>query len=311
MSEQPLHIKYRPESFDEVIGNASAVSSIEDIIERRTSHCFLFTGPSGCGKTTLARITAKEFGAAGRDILEIDAATHTGVDNMRQVAESLSHRPFGEGKAKAVILDECHMLSKASWNSILKAMEDTPDHAYWFLCTTEGGRVPETIKNRCSVINLGYAKEDELGEIIDAILEAEEKELKDSVVDVIVSEAHGSPRRAIQNLNMCWNASTKKEAADALKAAVEGEPIRELCKILLNGGSWPGIMAVLSKLEDENPESVRIIVVNYMAAVLRNTKTDNKAQRPLHVLEQFSEPFNQSEKQAPLMLAIGRVLYSE
>lgn len=310
MSDQPLHIKYRPESFDEVVGQDASVNAIKSIIKRKASHSFLFTGPSGCGKTTLARITAKELGATPRDIIEIDAATHTGVDNMRTVAESLSHLPFGDGKSKAVILDECHMLSKASWNSLLKAMEDTPSHAYWFLCTTEPGRVPETIKTRCSTISLGLVKDTDLEDVIVTILDEENKELQESVIDVIVSEAHGSPRRAIQNLNLCWDAETKKDASAALKAAIEGDPVRELCGLLLKGGTWPAAMGIIAKMKDDNPESTRIVVVNYMAGVLRNTKTDNKAQRPLFILEQFSEPFNQSEKMAPLMLAIGRVLYS-
>jgi DNA polymerase-3 subunit gamma/tau len=143
----PLVIKYRPKSFEEVIGHEDMLMALLRAISSDTCpHSFLFTGVSGLGKTTLARITAMELQA---DPLEIDAASNNGVDATRGLVELGQHMSMvGDGR-RAIIIDECHTLSKQAWQPLLKLLEEPPDHLYIMLCTTELEKVPDTIRNRC------------------------------------------------------------------------------------------------------------------------------------------------------------------
>src|SRR5205823_1471975 len=108
----------------------------------------------------------------------------------------------------------------------------------------------------------------------------------------------------------CKGVKTKREAADVLRTALEGDATLELCRFLMKGGSWLKAMAIIDKLKDDNPESVRIVVCNYVASVLKNSKGDQEAVRVLSMLEAFSTPYNPSERTAPLLLSIGRALFS-
>ncbi len=130
---EPLHLKYRPKDFDEVVGQDAVVKSLQQAVKNNAGHTFLFTGLSGVGKTTLARITAATVGCVSSNLIEIDAATHTGVDDMRDVTFSLKYKPIGVGSVKVIIVDECHMLSKSAWNSLLKVLEEPPAWVYWML----------------------------------------------------------------------------------------------------------------------------------------------------------------------------------
>jgi DNA polymerase III subunit gamma/tau len=307
---EPLHTKHRPIKFDQVVGQDAVVASMQKIIERRTSRSFLLHGPSGTGKTTLARIGAKALGCLSKDILEIDAASRTGVDDMRQVQETLRYKPFGKGTNRAIIIDEVHRLSKQAFDSMLKTIEEPPPHIAWFLCTTELGKVPETIKTRCTAFNLKAVPDQILGELYERIIEKEKLGISIDVADIIIREANGSPRQMLVNLEICREAKTKKVASELLHAALQSDATRELCQFLLKGGSWLKAMSLVAKLEDENPESIRIIIANYMAAVAKKASSEREACNVLRILDAFAEPFNQSEKAAPLIVAIGRVLFA-
>lgn len=310
MSDNSLHTKYRPKKFADVVGQDATVKSLIKVIDDDTSHAFLLTGPSGCGKTTLARIAALRLGCKDHDIMEIDAADSTGVDAMRAVKQQLHYVPMGDSETRVVIVDECHMLSKASWNSLLKILEEPPSHVYWFLCTTEPGKVPATVKTRTTSYTLKSLNEKGIEVVVDRAMEAEGIELEDAVKDMVIREAYGSPRQALVNLASVNGVTSRKEAAELLKAASASDPVREFCQFLLKGGSWSAAMSLVSKMEDEQPESVRIIVCAYMGSVAKNAKSDKQAIAVLRILEAFSESYNQSEKWAPLMLSVGRVLYA-
>jgi DNA polymerase III gamma/tau subunit len=305
-----LHKKYRPKTFAEVVGQAAVTSSLSKMIERHGSQAFLFSGPSGTGKTTLARIAASKLGCTPTNIIEIAAAKFTGVEDMRQLQDGLQYRPFGKSTQKAFILDECHRLSRQAWDSLLKVIEEPPDHVTWFLCTTEVNKVPNTIKTRCAAFTLKPVEGKYLGELLDRICDKEKLDLPDDVGDLIIKEAKGSPRQMLVNLALCRDTKTKKQAADILRTALQSDPTLELCRFLMAGGSWTKAAAILAKLEGENPEGVRILVVNYVAAALRNAKGEKEARFMLGILEFFSEPYNSSENMAPLLLSVGRVLYS-
>jgi len=305
---QSLPVKYRPASFEEVVGHKVILKSIESVIKRKSSRTFLFHGPSGTGKTTLARIIAAEVGCLPEYILEVDAATNTGVENIRDIQETLRYLPMGNSK-KAIILDEAHMLTKSAWNSLLKVTENPPPHVYWFLCTTELDKVPATIKTRCSAFGLSLLSSDQLKIVVKRVIKAEKMKVSDDVLEVIISEARGSPRQAIVNLDLCAESETKKQAAEILKSAIASDATIELCRFLVgSGGSWAKAMEIVSRLKEENPESVRIIMCNYVAAVLKGAKSDKDAARLLAILEAFEGYYNPSEKMAPLLLSLGRVL---
>lgn len=305
-----LHLDYRPRELDEVVGQDAAVKSLRGLIDRRAAQTFLLTGPSGTGKTTMARIAAHMLGCAAKDIREIDAATNTGIEAMRAVQDMVQYRPFGKSEGRAVIIDECHALSRQAWQSLLKSTEEPPEHASWFFCTTEPTKVPATIKTRCAVIQLRAIPGPELRQLLDGVLEAEGHKMPPDVREAVVQEAEGSARQMLQNAAACWEARGRREAVDALRSAREAEPVVELAQFLLRGGSWVKAMGILDKLGDESPDSVRIGVCNYLGGALRRAKTDKEACRLLAVIDPFVEPLGAGTDRAALAVAVGRALYS-
>ena len=152
-----------------MLGQNAVVQSLQHFEQSGTwPHTFLFTGPSGCGKTTLARIIARKVGCQRQNLLEVDAATHTGIDAMRELADQLQYRGIG-GDVKVAIIDECHALSKQSWQSLLKIVEEPPNHVYFVFCTTETGKVPNTISTRAASYTLGPLPQDAIVQFVEDI----------------------------------------------------------------------------------------------------------------------------------------------
>lgn len=302
---------YRPSRLADVIGQRTAVTAIEGILRKKSAQSFLLDGPSGCGKTTLARIIADEVGCTRASIMEIDAATFTGIDAMRQITSTLNYATLSGATARAVIVDEAHRLSRQAWDSLLKSVEEPPKHVYWFFCTTELGKVPKTIVTRCARITLKLVSDKDLTPLIESVAKQEGITLARGVLDLVVREAHGSPRQALVNLASCANAKDRQDAASLLRSATDSDATIELCRFLVNGaGSWNKAMAIVERLDDESPESVRIVLCNYAAAALKKSASEKSTLHLLDILEQFSTPFNPSEGVAPLLLAIGRTLYA-
>jgi len=305
-----FHESYRPTGWDEVIGNEAQVDALANVIAKRKEQTFLLSGPSGVGKTTLARIGCNQLGCITTNILEIDAATYTGIDDMRGIQELLRYSPFGKSKARAIIIDECHRLSRQAWDSLLKPIEEPPKDVYWFFCTTELAKVPNTIMTRCIHTSLQSIPSDDIRALIIDIARAEQIKLAEGVLGMIVKQANGSPRQALVNLALCQLCKDRKSAAAILQDILASDPILQLCQFVATGkGSWAKAMALLIKLENENPESVRINVMNYLAKALQGTKDDRGACHFLRVLELFSHSFNTSEGKAPLYLAVGQTIF--
>ncbi len=301
--------KWRPESFDDVIGQDAVVDSLLHVCNTKSSQAFLFQGPSGTGKTTLARIAARALGCAVPHY-EIDAATHTGVDDMRSVQEALRYKPLGV-KRRAIIIDECHRLSANAWDSLLKSVEEPPKHIAWFFCTTNAAKVPNTIKTRCTSFTLKAVSDDELLHLVKDVAEAEKFKVSPAVLDLVVKEANGSPRQALSNLSVCANTKDRKDAATILRSAVDNDATIQFCRFIAKGGSWAMAMNHVKALVDTNPESVRIVTTNYIGAILKNAKKDEEAMRLLQILDAFAEPYTTSTDQTQLMISIGRVLFTE
>lgn len=312
MTTQSLHTKYRPNYFDEVVGQNEVVKSLESIIQKRRSQTFLFMGPSGTGKTTLARICAFEVGCNESEIVPVDAATHTGVDEMRNVVEKTRYIPIGGmSTTRAFIIDECHMLSKSAWNSLLMATEEPPPYIFWFFCTTEPGKIPKTIETRCSKYTLRLMSDADLEVLLDRVLNLEKAKLDPGVRELVIKEARGSARQLLVNLGVCLDVTDRKAAAVLLQSAEGSDATIELCRFLIKGGSWQNALGIVGKFNGESPEGIRIVVNNYVAAVLKNAKSGNEAIRLLTILDAFADTYNASENMAPLYRSIGRVVFAE
>lgn len=311
MTDNNLITKYRPTKFSDIVGQDTIVRSLEQVIKNRNSQTFLFTGPSGVGKTTLARIVAHEFEVEPSGLLEIDAATFNGVDDMRGIQEGLQYRALSKSGKRAILLDECHRLSRQAWDALLKGTEEPAKHVVWLFCTTEPGKVPPTVKTRCTCYNLKLIDDSDLDKLYDRICEKEGGEPPSAIGDMIVRQAKGSARQLLTNLAACRGAKNKTEAAELLEAAVETNAIIDLCRLLAaNRGSWPSVMAIVKKLKSENAESVRIVVTNYFATAIQGAKDDKQAVHFLQILENFSTPYNPSERHAPLLISIGRTIFA-
>jgi DNA polymerase III subunit gamma/tau len=309
-SMEPLHTKYRPRTFDEVVGQDTVVRSLRRAVEGRASRTFLLTGPSGTGKTTLARIAAAALGCAPADIEEIDAATHTGVDDMRAVTAQLMYRPLG-GTTKALILDEAHRLSRQAWESLLKILEEPPDFVVWFICTTDPAKVPKTVVTRCFPCELKPVAFSVMEDLLTEI--AGEEGLCDGpqgekVIQLCARQAEGSPRQALVYLAACASAKTVQEARELLRSAEESAEAVDLARLLVRGASWSEVQAVLAKMGDVSPESVRHVVRAYVSKVVLNARGEDDAGRGIEILDAFSEPCGQGEGIAPLLVACGRAV---
>lgn len=301
--------RYRPAEWDEVIGQDASVKSFRDAIEKKRGRAFLLVGPSGCGKTTLARIGAAKLGATKLTIHEADAAAESGKDDMKALIEQMSFRPLG-GDVKAFIVDECHGLSKSAWNALLKSLEEPAPWVYWFLCTTEPAKVPETVRTRCLKYELKPVPVAVLRELLEVIAEAEGLQGKDlrPIIELCARSAQGSARQAIANLATCAAASSRSEAAELLQTAEEDPQAIELARLLVQGTSWTQVQKLLNGLSDKSPETVRHVVRAYATKVVLGARSESDAANGLAILEQFAEPFNPFDGMTPLVLACGRLL---
>lgn len=310
---RPLHLQYRPKSLDEVIGQVAVVRSLNQQLSGDTvPHAYLFTGQSGIGKTSLARIIAKMTGCDEANIMEIDAATNSGVDNMRMVTQMAQYRGIGTSPNKFIIIDEVHALSKATFQSLLLSIEEPPPHVYWALCTTEVDKIPATIKTRCSHYDLKPVDWEVIAEHLLNITQQESLDVAEALCSLIARKAEGSVRQAIQWLSMINGVTDKSEINEILENADENVEAVDIAKLLVSGRgiTWKGLVQKVQALDRMNPESVRIVVVNYVGAALLRTESEKDAARLLNVLQAFATPFNASEKQAPLLLALGTIVFN-
>jgi DNA polymerase III subunit gamma/tau len=222
MSTQVLARKWRPRGFAELVGQEHVVRALTNALnDRRLHHAYLFTGTRGVGKTTLARIVAKSLNCdegvsatpcgtcracseidAGRfvDLIELDAASHTQVDNMRELLENALYAPTA-GRYKVYIIDEVHMLSRNAFNAMLKTLEEPPEHVKFVLATTDPQRIPVTVLSRCLQFNLKQVPPVAIQERLARILEAEGVPSEPAALAAIARAAQGSVRDALSLLD--------------------------------------------------------------------------------------------------------------
>lgn len=273
MEKVELYRKYRPENLDDMVGNEITIKSLEKELENG-SHVFLMTGPAGCGKTTLARIMAKKVNAGPLSIHEINSAENRGIDTAREIMEQMRFNP-SDGDSIVWILDEMHMITSAGQNALLKALEDTPEHCYFFLCTTNPEKLIAPLKTRCSIINVTPLKDEEMIYLLKRTARAEKIKIDNEVFERIAEIAQGGSRKALKLLAKVLYLDSDEERLEILKNedSSENEEVKELCKILMSGKTnWSGISKVLKNIDLSDAERVRQSVMGYMSAVLLNGK---------------------------------------
>jgi DNA polymerase III subunit gamma/tau len=221
MSETALYRKYRPQKFKEVLGQDHIIKVLESCIEQdKISHAYIFSGSRGTGKTSVARIFAREIGTSANDITEIDAASNTGVDNIRDLNESVNTLPF-DSKYKVYILDEAHMLSKGAWNALLKTLEEPPKHAIFIMATTEPEKIPETVISRCQTFSFKKPTQKVLKEVVTAIAKKEGFSLEPASADLIALLGDGSFRDAQSILQKVMGSSKDLPAQTGKKISLD------------------------------------------------------------------------------------------
>lgn len=311
---EPFHVRYRPQKLGDVIGQASTVQALENLLQGRTiPHAYLFTGPSGVGKTTLARLLGKSafMPVTPPNVMEIDAATNSGIDDMKEIKRHVELPAFGGNPRRLLIIDECHSLSKQAWQSWLKIIEEPPPHLFIAFCTTEATKVPKTIRTRCHAFNLQSVGIKEIITLLDEVLFAEQEKLDSSSLRAIANKADGSVRQALVYLSMCIGSKGKAEVLRILEQASEEDDLAiKICRALVNNESFWKVLKLIDQVEGDNVEGIRILTMNYTAKALMGLKRGNKkAGWMLEILEEMSEPFNPTLKKAPLILAAGRLLF--
>lgn len=309
---RPYHIKYRPKDLNEVVGQKEVVKSLGSLLKSRAlPHAYLFSGQYGSGKTTLARIITNRLKIEPANIIEVDAASNSGIDAMRELTSALRYNGFGTNPNKAIIIDEAHGLSKQAWDSLLKSVEEPPPHVYFFFCTTVEGKVPDTIVSRCVSYSLKSVKFDDLMDLLGDVCEQEGLQTSEDIAELIARSCNGSPRMALTMLAKVKDCEDVDEAAVLLESAEERKEVIDFCRALVKGElrSWSSAVAMLKAMGDMPAESIRIVVTAYLSSCLMGAKSDKDTLRLLDLLSCFSKPFAPSDKMAPLLLAVGNCVF--
>ncbi|MEX0672520.1 MAG: DNA polymerase III subunit gamma/tau [Candidatus Paceibacterota bacterium] len=236
MSESALYRRYRPQKFSDVIGQEHVVKAIEGAIKNETfAHAYLFSGTRGTGKTSIARIFAKEIGVSQNDLYEIDAASNRGIDDVRELRDSVSGMPM-ESPYKVYIIDEVHMLTKEAFNALLKTLEEPPKHVLFMLATTELHKLPDTVVSRCQTFHLRQPNQTILRDVVLRVAEEEGYELEGSSADLIALLGEGSFRDTLGMLQKVLSASggkkIKEEEVEQITGAPRSETINKLIKAI-------------------------------------------------------------------------------
>jgi len=284
-----LYLKYRPRSFRRFVGNKEVVSSLKEILSRPDPpHSYLFIGPTGCGKTTLARITARLLGCKGGDYREIDSASFRGIDTVREIRKNMGYAPM-EGECRVWVIDEVHGQTRDAQNAFLKALEDTPSHVYFILCTTDPQKLLPTIRGRCLQYEVKPLKDSEMKVLLGRVSKAEGKEVPEEVIDQVITDSMGHPRNALQILDKVINLPPDEMLDAAKKEAERKDAVIDFCRAIFKGAGWKRVSQILKNLKEDNedPESIRRMVMSYCSSLLLSGKKNDRA---FDLMDVFEEP---------------------
>jgi len=277
-----LYRKYRPQDFDDVVGQEGVVRTLKNAISsEQVRQAYLFAGPRGTGKTSMARILAKALNCAqgptptpdkvcnacvtiangsSLDVVEMDAASQRGIDDIREIRDRMVLQP-AEGRYKVYILDEAHQLTDAAWNALLKVIEEPPPHLVFVFCTTDIAKVLPTVRSRCQTFVFARPRLPELVRVLRWVADGEGIEAPDAALSLIARGARGAYRDAVSLLDQL-SASTSGEvtvqAVLQLLGAVEEEALFRLCDLVVDGDT-AGALTFIEELSDQGQDLGRLV----------------------------------------------------
>ncbi len=297
---EALYRKWRPKSFDDVVGQEHVSTTLKNqIATNRIGHAYLFVGSRGCGKTTSARILAKEVNTVGlsekdasrigdeiaegraMDVIEIDAASHTGVDAIREIIEKVNFRP-GELRYKVYIIDEVHMLSTAAFNALLKTLEEPPPHVIFILATTDPQKIPPTVLSRCQRYTFKRVPVDKMVGRLRFICEQEGIEADDHALKLISRQATGALRDAVSLLDQLSSSNSLRiSAADVRESlgATDAATVRALADGIIARDVSAGFDAIQTAIDQgaDARQIARQMVEHLRALMQLKVSRDNAA----------------------------------
>lgn len=321
-----LYREYRPEVFDEIIGQDHIVKVLKSqVAQDSVSHAYLFCGTRGTGKTTTARLIAKAVNCLSdwdrpcgvcencraikegtfMDLMEIDAASNNGIDNIRELRESIKYPP-SVGRKKVYIIDEVHMLSTAAFNAFLKTLEEPPDNVMFILATTEPQKLPQTILSRCIRMDFRRVSEKQIFERMELICEKRNVEIDKDALWLVAANADGSVRDGLTLLDQCISGRegyiTRDDILDTLGAVGEETYIRIVDAIIEKNVSGC-IMAVEDVMNrGRDARQVLMGLMNHY----RNLLMAKYVEKPETVLNMSLENVQRLKEQS-LRLAVGDI----
>jgi len=278
-----LYRKYRPQDFEEVVGQEAIVRTLKNAISSgEVRQAYLFAGPRGTGKTSLARILAKGLNCVqgptatpdktcnacvtiangtSLDVIEMDAASQRGIDDIREIRERVVLQP-AEGRYKVYILDEAHQLTDAAWNALLKLIEEPPPHLVFVFCTTDLSKVLPTVRSRCQTFVFARPRLPDLVRKLRRIADGEAIDVPDQALALIARSARGAYRDAESTLDQLASATEKDVTVQAvlqLLGAVEEEALFRLCDLVVDRDT-AGALTFLEELAEQGQDLGRLVV---------------------------------------------------
>lgn len=324
MSET-LYRKYRPQKFDEVIGQDHITAVLKNSLENDSiSHAYIFAGGRGTGKTSVARIFAKALGTSQNDLYEIDAASNRGIDDIRAIRDAVHTLPF-ESKYKVYIIDEAHMLTKEAWNALLKTLEEPPKHVLFMLATTEFEKIPETILSRCESFSFKKPNQKVLSEVIQKTAKKENVKITDDAVALIALLADGSFRDShgiLQKIiNFCGGQKIEVNLVEEITGAPKTKFVMDFLDSLAKKDLVKAI-SILQTLEKENSDikafgkllldRIRAVILVRIDKELSKQIVDSLGEDSYKQISEYAENYKNinSEMCLRFLKAVGEIDFS-
>lgn len=304
-----LHLKYRPQTLDDVAGNEDLIAVLKKQLENPDTmpRAILFHGPTGCGKTTLGRIVANEIGVGQGDLNEIDSADFRGIESIRDIRKQSAFSPLN-GKYRMWILDEVHRLTGDAQSALLKALEDTPNHIRYILCTTDPQKLLPAIRGRCSQMQVSTLSERDMKKLLNRVVKEEGETLSKELYQQITDDSLGHPRNALQILSQVLAVDEDRRMAVAKRTAETTSETIELCRALVGRAPWKKVAGILNGLKDQDEEGIRRAVLGYCQAILLKGGSQNDG--IAIIMQEFLQPFYNTGYPG-LVFACYSALYGE